>query len=73
MTNVKVAFLGLGVMGYPMAGHLKAKGRHDVTGSVIAPQRRAANNGPNNSAATMPPLRRDAVKNADFVFACDRQ
>ena len=26
----KVAFLGLGVMGYPMAGHLKAKG-HDVS------------------------------------------
>lgn len=26
----KVAFLGLGVMGYPMAGHLAAKG-HDVT------------------------------------------
>ena len=26
----KVAFLGLGVMGYPMAGHLQAKG-HDVT------------------------------------------
>ena len=27
---MKVAFLGLGVMGYPMAGHLQAKG-HDVT------------------------------------------
>ena len=27
----KVAFLGLGVMGYPMAGHLKTKGGHDVT------------------------------------------
>jgi 3-hydroxyisobutyrate dehydrogenase-like beta-hydroxyacid dehydrogenase len=27
---MKIAFLGLGVMGYPMAGHLKAKG-HDVT------------------------------------------
>lgn len=27
----KVAFLGLGVMGYPMAGHLKNKGAHDVT------------------------------------------
>jgi 3-hydroxyisobutyrate dehydrogenase-like beta-hydroxyacid dehydrogenase len=27
---MKVAFLGLGVMGYPMAGHLNAKG-HDVT------------------------------------------
>jgi 3-hydroxyisobutyrate dehydrogenase len=27
----KVAFLGLGVMGFPMAGHLKTKGNHDVT------------------------------------------
>ena len=27
---VKVAFVGLGVMGYPMAGHLAAKG-HEVT------------------------------------------
>ena len=27
----KVAFIGLGVMGYPMAGFLKTKGGHDVT------------------------------------------
>jgi 3-hydroxyisobutyrate dehydrogenase len=27
----KVAFLGLGVMGYPMAGHLRTKGGHEVT------------------------------------------
>jgi 3-hydroxyisobutyrate dehydrogenase len=27
----KVAFLGLGVMGYPMAGHLKNKGGHEIT------------------------------------------
>jgi 3-hydroxyisobutyrate dehydrogenase len=27
----KVAFLGLGVMGFPMAGHLTQKGGHDVT------------------------------------------
>jgi 3-hydroxyisobutyrate dehydrogenase-like beta-hydroxyacid dehydrogenase len=27
----KVAFIGLGVMGYHMAGHLKKKGGHDVT------------------------------------------
>lgn len=27
----KVAFLGLGVMGFPMAGHLAAKGGHEVT------------------------------------------
>ena len=25
-----VAFIGLGVMGYPMAGHLKTRGGHDV-------------------------------------------
>lgn len=28
---MRVAFLGLGVMGYPMAGHLLKKGGHDVT------------------------------------------
>jgi 3-hydroxyisobutyrate dehydrogenase len=27
----KVAFLGLGIMGFPMAGHLKNKGGHEVT------------------------------------------
>src|ERR1700752_84416 len=27
----KVAFLGLGVMGYPMAGHLQNKGGHELT------------------------------------------
>src|SRR5437763_16373389 len=27
----KLAFLGLGVMGFPMAGHLKTKGGHDIT------------------------------------------
>ena len=27
----KVAFIGLGVMGFPMAGHLKVKGGHEVT------------------------------------------
>jgi 3-hydroxyisobutyrate dehydrogenase len=27
----KVTFLGLGVMGFPMAGHLKSKGGHEVT------------------------------------------
>jgi 3-hydroxyisobutyrate dehydrogenase len=27
----KVAFIGLGIMGYPMAGHLKNKGGHEIT------------------------------------------
>ena len=26
----KVAWIGLGVMGYPMAGHIKSRGHHDV-------------------------------------------
>ena len=30
MEKRKLAFLGLGVMGFPMAGHLAAKG-HEVT------------------------------------------
>ena len=31
MPMSKVAFIGLGVMGFPMAGHLKTRGGHDVT------------------------------------------
>lgn len=27
----RVAFIGLGVMGFPMAGHLKVRGGHEVT------------------------------------------
>jgi len=30
----KVAFLGLGVMGYPMAGHLRSKGGHEIVGEA---------------------------------------
>lgn len=68
MTNVKVAFLGLGVMGYPMAGHLKAKGGHDVTvyNRTAAKAAKWAEQFGGNYAATPA----DAVKNADFVFAC---
>lgn len=51
-TSAKVAFLGLGVMGYPMAAHLKNKGGHDVT----VYNRTTANpkNGPRNSGVTLP-------------------
>ena len=27
----KVAFIGLGVMGFPMAGHLRTRGKHELT------------------------------------------
>lgn len=31
MSKQKIAFIGLGVMGFPMAGHLAVKGGHDLT------------------------------------------
>jgi len=63
----KVAFLGLGVMGYPMAGHLKAAG-HDVTvynRTTAKLEKWAEQYG--GSYATTP---REAAKGADFVMAC---
>ena len=63
----KVAFLGLGVMGYPMAGHLKAAG-HDVTvynRTTAKSEKWAEQHG--GSYATTP---REAAKGADFVMAC---
>lgn len=68
MTSFKLAFLGLGVMGYPMAGHLKTKGGHDVTvynRTAAKAEKWAAQFG--GSHALTPA---EAVKNADFVFAC---
>ena len=64
----KVAFLGLGVMGYPMAGHLKAKGGHDVTvfnrTAAKAGQWVAQHGG--KSAETP----KEAAQGQDFVMAC---
>lgn len=71
----RVAFLGLGVMGYPMAGHLAAAG-HQVTvynrtasKSIAWCAEFAGVNGPNglNSQAATPRL---AAHNADIVFCC---
>ncbi|HEV7873564.1 MAG TPA: NAD(P)-binding domain-containing protein, partial [Enterovirga sp.] len=48
----KVAFLGLGVMGYPMARHLAAKG-HEVTvynRSTAKAERWVSENGGRNAA-----------------------
>jgi len=63
----QVAFLGLGVMGFPMAGHLVAKG-HNVTvynRSVAKLDAWVAKYG--NSVATTPA---QAAKGAEFVVAC---
>ena len=63
----KLAFLGLGVMGFPMAGHLAAAG-HQVTvynRSVARLDSWAAQHG--GQTATTPAM---AAQGADFVFAC---
>ncbi|NOX40598.1 MAG: NAD(P)-dependent oxidoreductase [Alphaproteobacteria bacterium] len=63
----KIAFIGLGVMGFPMAGHLKSAG-HDVTvynrGVDKAENWVARHVG---QAASTPAL---AAKDAEFVFCC---
>jgi 3-hydroxyisobutyrate dehydrogenase len=64
---VKAAFIGLGVMGYPMARHLKAKG-HDVT-VYNRSAAKAAKWVSENGGATAP-TPRDAAKGQDIVFAC---
>jgi 3-hydroxyisobutyrate dehydrogenase len=64
----KVAFLGLGVMGYPMAAHLKHRGGHDVTvfnRTASKGEKWAAEHG---GAFAKTPA--EAAKGKDFVFAC---
>ncbi|MEE8333182.1 MAG: NAD(P)-dependent oxidoreductase [Alphaproteobacteria bacterium] len=65
--NGKVAFIGLGVMGYPMAGHLKAGG-YDVTVYNRTGDKAdawvAEHKG--NTAATP----REAAEGANLVFCC---
>lgn len=63
----KVAFLGLGVMGFPMAGHLVAAG-HDVTvyNRTTAKAQKWVDTYQGKMAATPA----EAVKDCDIVFAC---
>ena len=64
----KVAFLGLGVMGYPMAGHLKNKGGHEVTvynRTFAKAEKWAAQHG--GKAVKTP---KEAATGQDFVMAC---
>ncbi|MCJ2136520.1 NAD(P)-dependent oxidoreductase [Methylobacterium sp. J-026] len=64
----KVAFLGLGVMGGPMAGHLAKKGGHDVTVyNRTTPKAEAWVKTYGGASAATP---REAVAGAEIVFAC---
>lgn len=66
-TSLRVAFLGLGVMGYPMAGHLQRAG-HSVTvyNRTAAKAQQWAKEYGGNAAATPA----EAVRDADIVAAC---
>src|SRR6202012_1834561 len=63
----KVAFLGLGVMGGPMAGHLAAAG-HQVT--VYNRTGAKAQAWVDKHGGKMAPTPRAAAEGAEFVFAC---
>jgi 3-hydroxyisobutyrate dehydrogenase len=63
----KLAFLGLGVMGYPMAGHLKSAG-HDVTvfnRTAAKAEKWVAEHGGQLGATP-----KEAAQGADLVMAC---
>jgi 3-hydroxyisobutyrate dehydrogenase len=63
----KVAFLGLGVMGYPMARHLQAAG-HEVT--VYNRTAAKAQHWVGEHGGRFMPTPRDAALGQDIVFAC---
>ena len=63
----KIAFLGLGVMGFPMAGHLQAKG-HSVT--VFNRTTEKAKKWVTEHGGAMAQTPKEAAKDADFVMAC---
>lgn len=63
-----VAFLGLGVMGFPMAGHLARRGGHRVT--VYNRTTERASLFAQQHEARWAPTPREAAAGADFVFSC---
>jgi len=64
----KVVFLGLGVMGYPMAGHLRTRGGHEVT--VYNRTGAKADAWVKAFGGRAAPTPREAAAEADLVFAC---
>lgn len=64
----KVAFIGLGVMGYPMAGHIASKGGHEMTvyNRTAAKAEKWVSAFGGKAAATP----KEAAAGADLVFTC---
>jgi 3-hydroxyisobutyrate dehydrogenase len=68
MSMSKVAWIGLGVMGFPMAGHIRSKGGRDLTvyNRTAAKAEEWAGKFGGRTAATPA----EAADDADFVFSC---
>ena len=67
MSKQKVAFIGLGVMGYPMAGHLAKAGFQTRVYNRTAAKAEQWCQDYEGDFATTP---REAADGADFVFMC---
>ncbi len=65
--SCNVAFIGLGVMGYPMAGYI-SKGGHSVT--VFNRTKSKAEKWISEYKGKMAATPAEAVKNADYIFTC---
>jgi len=64
----KLAFIGLGVMGFPMAGHLVARGGHEVT--VYNRSRAKAEAWVSKHGGRMAETPAKAAEGASIVFSC---
>ena len=65
--SCKVAFIGLGVMGYPMAGYI-SKGGHNVT--VFNRTKSKAEKWIKEYKGKMVETPAEAVKGAEYIFTC---
>jgi len=67
MAKLSAAFIGLGVMGYPMAGHLQAKG---IDTTVYNRSSEKAINWKSQHSGQYASTPKDAAAGADVVFVC---
>jgi 3-hydroxyisobutyrate dehydrogenase-like beta-hydroxyacid dehydrogenase len=67
MSKEKVAFIGLGVMGYPMAGHLSKAGYQTTVYNRTSAK---AEKWCTDYTGSWAPTPREAADGADFVFIC---
>jgi len=65
--SCKVSFLGLGVMGYPMAGYISKAG-HDVT--VYNRTKTKAEKWAKEYKGNVADTPMEATKDSDFIFTC---